>query len=154
MTACFRVFYVFAAQEIGSRRLIRFNATRTSDGGVDFATTTGRATRRSGLQVPASRLPQDLFGWFGRRNREMGIAVLKSPAHAPTANAFCERLVGTIRRECLDYVISLSESHLKRTLREWVNHYNSGRPHQSLGPGIPDQVEQTTIRKQYLRTDG
>ena len=71
-----------------------------------------------------------------------GIEVLKSPAHAPTANAFCERLIGSIRRECLDYVIPLSESHLKRTLREWVNHYNTGRPHQSLGPGIPDQGEQ------------
>jgi putative transposase len=55
-----------------------------------------------------------------------GIEVLKAPAHAPTANAFCERLIGTIRRECLDYVIPLSESHLKRTLREWVKHYNCG----------------------------
>ncbi|MFL6449439.1 MAG: integrase core domain-containing protein, partial [Bryobacteraceae bacterium] len=55
-----------------------------------------------------------------------------------------ERLIGTIRRECLDYVIPLSESHLKCTLREWVNHYNTGRPHQSLGPGIPDQVEPTS----------
>src|SRR4051794_31806601 len=66
----------------------------------------------------------------------------KSPPHAPTANAFCERLIGSIRRECLNHVIPLSESHLKRTLREWVNHYNTGRPHQSLGPGIPDRVEQ------------
>ena len=72
-----------------------------------------------------------------------GIAALKSPAQAPTANAFCERLIGTIRRECLDYLIPLNESHLKRTLREWVHHYNSGRPHQSLAPGIPDQVERT-----------
>ena len=71
------------------------------------------------------------------------IEVLKSPAHTPTANSFCERLIGTIRRECLDYVIPLSESHLKRTLREWVSHYNTRRPHQSLGPGIPDQVEST-----------
>jgi len=47
-----------------------------------------------------------------------------------------------IRRECLDYVIPLSESQLKRTLREWVNHYNTGRPHQFSGPRIPDQVEQ------------
>src|SRR5436305_8661511 len=73
-----------------------------------------------------------------------GIEVLKSPAHAPTANSFCERFIGTIRRECLDYVIPLSESHLKRTLREWVSHYNTGRPHQSLGPGIPNQVEPTS----------
>jgi len=41
----------------------------------------------------------------------------------------------------LYYVIPLSESHLKRTLREWMNHYNSGRPHQSIGPGIPDQAD-------------
>jgi putative transposase len=71
-----------------------------------------------------------------------GIEVLKSPAHAPTANSFCERLIGTIRRECLDYVIPLSQTHLKRMLLEWVNHYNIGRPHQSLGPRIPGQVKQ------------
>ena len=47
-----------------------------------------------------------------------GITVLKSPAHA-----FCERLIGNIRRECLDYLIPLNESHLKLTLREWVRHY-------------------------------
>jgi transposase InsO family protein len=99
---------------------------RTSDGGMDIATATGSATRRSGIQVPASRPPQDLLWWFGRGSCELGIEVLKSPAHAPTANAFCERLIGTIRRECLDYVIPLSESHLKGTVREWVNHYNCG----------------------------
>jgi hypothetical protein len=71
-----------------------------------------------------------------------GLKVLKSPPQAPTANAFCERLIGTIRRECLDYVIPLNESHLKRTLREWPTHYNTTRPHQSLGPGIPDQAGQ------------
>jgi putative transposase len=46
--------------------------------------------------------------------------------------------MGTIRRECLDYVIPLSEKHLRTILREWVRHYNQGRPHASLGPGIPD----------------
>jgi transposase InsO family protein len=78
-----------------------------------------------------------------------GIEVLKSPAHAPTTNAFCERLIGTIRRECLDYVIPLSESHLKRTLGEWVNHYNRGRPHQSLGPPA---VANFTTFMEFLRS--
>ena len=64
--------------------------------------------------------------------------VLKTPIRAPKANAFCERLIGTIRRECLDFLIPLGESHLKRILREWVGHYNRGRPHSSLGPGIPE----------------
>jgi transposase InsO family protein len=59
----------------------------------------------------------------------------------PTANAHCERLIGTIRRECLDYLIPLNASHLLRTLREWTCHYNAGRPHRFLGPGIPDRVQ-------------
>jgi putative transposase len=67
-----------------------------------------------------------------------GLRVLRTPVQAPKANAYCERLVGTIRRECLDYVIPLSETHLRTIMREWVAHYNQGRPHASLGPGIPD----------------
>jgi hypothetical protein len=51
---------------------------------------------------------------------------------------FCERLVGTIRRECLDFLIPLNESHLRSLLKAWVTHYNQGRPQASLGPGIPD----------------
>ncbi|MBV8830224.1 MAG: hypothetical protein JO108_13450 [Acidobacteriaceae bacterium] len=51
----------------------------------------------------------------------------------------------------MDYVITLSESHLKRTLREWVKHYTTGRPHQSLGPGIPPT---SRISNAYLRQTG
>ena len=54
------------------------------------------------------------------------------------ANAFCERLIGTMRRECLDWLIPIHEGHLRSMLREWVTHYNRGRPHMSLGPGLPD----------------
>src|SRR3954464_6078382 len=68
----------------------------------------------------------------------MGLTVLKTPVHSPQANAFCERLSGTIRRECLDWMIPLNERHLRRILQEWIAHYNRGRPHASLGPGIPE----------------
>jgi transposase InsO family protein len=60
------------------------------------------------------------------------------PVRYPQANAFCERLIGTMRRECLDWLIVLNERHLRCVLREWVGHYNKARPHASLGPGIPD----------------
>jgi hypothetical protein len=53
-------------------------------------------------------------------------------------NAICERVIGTIRRECLDWLIPLSESHLRSLLKSWVRHYNTGRPHMALGPGVPD----------------
>jgi len=77
----------------------------------------------------------------------MGLTVLKTPVRCPQANAFCERLIGTIRRECLDWLIVLNERHLRFILRAWVVHYNHGRPHASLGPGIPDAPPETLARR-------
>src|SRR5215475_6012956 len=76
-----------------------------------------------------------------------GVKVWHTPPQSPQANAFCERLVGTVRRECLDFLIPLSERHLRGMLREWVGHYNEGRPHSRLGPGIPDRYRVEQIRK-------
>src|SRR5262249_46043310 len=73
--------------------------------------------------------------------KDFGVRVLKTPVRAPKANAFCERLVGTIRRECLDYLIPFSERHLRLILRKFVSYYNRGRPHSSLGPGIPEPFQ-------------
>jgi putative transposase len=70
--------------------------------------------------------------------RALGVRVLKSAPHSPKMNAVCERVIGTLRRECLDWLIPLSETHLRRPLHPWVQHYNRGRPHMGLGPGIPD----------------
>jgi putative transposase len=71
-----------------------------------------------------------------------GIGVMRSPVRMPTANAHCERLIGNIRRECLDFLIPLNESHLRRILGEWTCHYHGRRPHRALGPGIPDSVQE------------
>jgi putative transposase len=69
----------------------------------------------------------------------LGLQALRTPIRAPKANAFCERLIGTIRRECFDFMIPLNDRHLRRILREWIFHYNRRRPHSRLGPRIPDQ---------------
>ena len=66
--------------------------------------------------------------------------VLRTPVRAPKANSFCERIVRTVRRECLDFLIPFFEAHLRLILREWIEHYNHGRPHQCLGPGIPQPL--------------
>ena len=58
--------------------------------------------------------------------------------------SFCERLVRAARRECLDFLIPFSEA-LGSILREWVSHYNHGRLHKRLGPGIPGQLIPTPI---------
>ena len=67
-----------------------------------------------------------------------GLRVLKSPPRSLKANALCERLIGTIWRECLDWLIPLSEHHLRSLLKMWAVHYNRSRPHMGLGPGVPD----------------
>ncbi len=68
----------------------------------------------------------------------LGVCVLRTPIQAPQANAFCERLLGSLRRECSDLLIPFGEEHLRRMLRAWRLHYNRGRPHSSLGPGLPE----------------
>ena len=67
----------------------------------------------------------------------MGVWVIRTPVRAPQADSICERFGGTLRRECLDFLIPLNERHLKFILKSWVMHFNQGRPHMSLGPGIP-----------------
>ncbi len=66
----------------------------------------------------------------------IGIKGLPTPYGAPNANAFSERLVGTLRRECLDKIIIFSERHLRQVLAEYIAWYNRGRVHQGL-QGIP-----------------
>ena len=61
--------------------------------------------------------------------RALGLAVLRSPFSSPKANSICERVIGTVRRECLDWMLPMSEAHLRSILREWVTYYNGGRPH-------------------------
>jgi len=128
--------------EVGSRQLLHFNVT-------------AHPTASWTLQQFREAFPGDHDYRFLIHDRDsifstevddelksFGLKVLRTPVQAPKANAFCERLIGTVRRECLDYVIPLSEKHLRKTLREWVTHYNQGRPHSALGPGIPADAKE------------
>ena len=80
--------------------------------------------------------------------RALGVDVLRSPVASPKANSIYERVIGTIRRECLDLMIPLSEAQLRSILKSWVEHYNRGGPHSSLAPGVPDPAATlATVRK-------
>jgi putative transposase len=73
-----------------------------------------------------------------------GIDVIKTPVRAPKANAICERFIGSVRRECLDHILILSERHLRRLVREYVDYFNHARPHQGIGR-IPDPKDADEI---------
>ena len=138
VTATFRTVYVFVAMEVGSRRIVHFNATQhpTAEWTIQ------QFREFLAFDHPYRFVIHDRDGIFSPRlDHELngfGVRVLRTPFRAPKANAYCERLVGTIRRESLDFLIPLNEGHVKRILREYIRHYNRGRPHSSLGPGIPE----------------
>ena len=87
-----------------------------------------------------------------------GMRVVKTPVRSPRANSYAERFVGTLRRECLDHVLILGERHLRKVLAEYVCHYNSHRPHQSLQqePPLhqPGRVLDITAQIEHRRVVG
>jgi transposase InsO family protein len=138
VTARFRIPYVFVALEMGSRRLLHVNAT-------------AHPTTVWTLQQFREILAEPHAYRFVLHDRDsiyspgldaavtaMGVRILRTPVQAPRANCYCERVLGTLRRECLDYLIPFGEEHLRRILGAWKVHYNRGRPHASLGPGLPE----------------
>jgi transposase InsO family protein len=70
-----------------------------------------------------------------------GIRILTSPPRAPRANAICERMIGTLRRELLDRILIVNERHLRRILTGYLHHFNAARPHQALAQLTPAQAE-------------
>jgi putative transposase len=71
-------------------------------------------------------------GAFDEVFRSEGIEIVRTPIQAPRANAFAERFVGTVRRECLDWILITGRRQLERVLHSYVDHYNSHRPHRGL----------------------
>ncbi|HXN21738.1 MAG TPA: integrase core domain-containing protein [Candidatus Dormibacteraeota bacterium] len=138
VTARFRILYVFVVMEVGTRRIAHFNVTDHPTAAWTLQqfreVVTGEQSYRFVIHDRDSIYSSELDSAL----KSLGVTVLRTPFRAPQANTFCERLVGTIRRECLDFLIPLNERHVRRILKEWVVHYNQGRPHSSLGPGIPD----------------
>ena len=137
VTANFRILYVFVIMQLGTRRILHHNVT-------------DHPTAEWTLQQFREALPDDHPYRFVIHDRDsifsqeldkgvtaMGVRVVRTPVRSPQANAICERFGGTLRRECLDFLIPLNERHLKLVLKSWVTHFTHGRPHMSLGPGIP-----------------
>lgn len=82
-----------------------------------------------------------------------GVRVIRTPVRAPRANAFAERWGGSVRRECLDWLLLTGERPLRHVLREYVDHYNAARPHRSrsLQPPLGPPVRQAGRGAVYQR---
>ena len=76
---------------------------------------------------------------------DFGVRVIKTPIRDPQANAYCERLIGTILRECLDYLIPINNRHLRLILKEFVCFYNRGLSSLGVRPCQNQQTNATAI---------
>jgi putative transposase len=156
-TVFLRRVYVFFVIEIGTRRVHLLGVTRHPNG--PWVTQQARNFLMSldGRVGDFRYLIRDRDAKFSNSFdaifAAVGIKVLKSPPQAPKANAFAERWIGTLRRECLDRMLIFGERHLLVVLREYVAHYNLHRPHRSLGQRSPQHRYAYSDRADHVTGD-
>jgi len=140
-TVTFRVLYVFIILRHDRREIIHFNMTTNP-----YAEWTVQQVVNAFPYETAPRFlirdRDSIYGdYFKNRIKGMGIDEVLIAPHAPWQNPYCERVIGSIRRECLDHMIVLSEAHLKRILASYLQYYHNSRPHLSLDRNSPTPRE-------------
>jgi transposase InsO family protein len=136
-TIGFNLLYVLVIIRLARRELVWINVTAYP--------TAEWIARQITEAFPWNEAPRYLIrdrdGIYGvavtRRLRAMGIRDKPIAAGSPWQNSFAERLIGTIRRECVDHVVVLGETHVRRILREYARYYNTARTHRSLDQDAP-----------------
>jgi putative transposase len=128
--------YVLFFLELSSRRVHIAGCTANPDGRWTAQQARQVAWSLSERALPARFLIHDRDSKFSRAFDEVfrseGVEIVRTPFRAPKANAFAERWVGTIRRDCLDWLLISSRRQLEHVLRTYVHHYNTHRPHRAL----------------------
>ncbi|MGH9105312.1 MAG: integrase core domain-containing protein [Acidimicrobiales bacterium] len=148
-TVLLRHLYVLVLIDLGTR-LLRV-AGITADPVAGWATQQARdlSIELSERTTPVKSLIRDRDGKFPRSFDELfcadGARTVKSPVRAPRADATCERVIGTPRRECFDRTMILGRRHLEAVLAEYVRHYNDHRPHRSLAQHCPRLSDETPM---------
>jgi putative transposase len=142
-TATFRVLYVFIVLQHDRRKVVHFNVTENP-----YAQWTAQQIINAFPYEEAPRfLIRDRDGIYGTyfkaRVTSMGIEEVPTAPRSPWQNPYAERIIGSIRRECLNHVIVLNEVHLQRILTLYFEYYHAVRPHLSLNRNspIPREVE-------------
>ena len=140
-TAWLRTLSVLVFIELGSRRIHISPATAHPDSAWVTQQARNLALRLDARTTPARFLVRDRDAKFSRPFdtvlRSEGMRVIRTPVRAPNANAYAERVIETMRAECLDWTLNLGRRHLDRTLRTYADHYNRQRPHRALGLAAP-----------------
>ena len=137
-TVTFRVLFVFIVQCHERRRVVHFHVTAhpTAEWSAQQIVEAFPADGTEPRYLIRDR--DSIYGeYFRQRVKNMGIKEVVIAWRSPWQNPYCERVGGTLRRECLDHVIVLNETHLRRILVSFLDYYHASRPHQSLHRNAP-----------------
>ncbi len=151
-TVLLRRLYVLFFIELDSRRVFVTGVTANPTGAWVVQQARNLSHELSQRARPVKFLIRDrdtkFTATFDEVFRSDGIRIVRTPIRAPQANAFAERFVGTVRRECLDRMLTFGRRHLELVVKEYVAHYNSHRPHRSLGqlPPWPKEVATAVLK--------
>ena len=137
-TATFRILFVLVLLTHSRRRLVHFNATEHPT-----AEWTARQLLEACAQEEAPRyLIRDRDHVYGerfcRQAQALDVQEVVTAPRSPWQNAYAERVIGSIRRECLDHVVVIGERHLRHILSKYVDYYNGTRTHLSLAKDAPE----------------
>ncbi len=136
-TVTFRVLYVFIVIRHDRREIVHFNITTNPHA----EWTTQQIVQAFPYEEAPRLLIRDRDGIYGDYfiNRVEGVGIEEVPTapRSPWQNPYCERVIGSIRRECLDHMIALNERHLHRILTSYFDHYHNSRCHLSLDRNSP-----------------
>ena len=144
-TALLRRLYALIVIEHGTRRVHLAGITANPDG--PWTAQAARnvlmdlGQRATSVKFLIRDRAGQFTGSFDAVFTAEGIRILVSPPQAPRANAICERIIGTLRRELFDRLLIVNEHHLRQVLTEYLLHYNTARPHRSLGQLAPAQAD-------------
>jgi putative transposase len=137
-TATFRVLFVFLVLVHNRRRVVHFNVTEHPSA----LWTAQQVVEAFPEDTAPKHTVRDRDGIYGeafcRRVKGVGIEEVVTAPQSPWQNAYAERLVGSVRRECLNHVIVLGEKHLRRILIAYLSYYHKSRTHLSLGKDAPE----------------
>ena len=146
VTASFRSVYVFVLIHHASRGLVHFNVTDHPSAAWTLQELREAIDEKDEYRYLLHDRDTIYAKHLDTSIRAFGVKGVKTAPQSPRVNAVCEGVIGTIRRECLAWMIPINAWHLRRLLRVWVDHYNEGRAHRSLGPGIPDPSVSATAK--------
>ena len=137
-TATFRVLFVFIVLRHDRRRIVHFNVTEHPSAEWTAQQMVDAFPWDTAPRYLVRDRDQTYGAYFDTRVDGLGIEQVLTAPRSPWQNPFVERMIGSIRRECLDHVIVLDERHLKRILRKYVDYYHSCRTHLSLEKDAPE----------------